>query len=556
MGSINFIPGTTVTSAWLNDVDSKVFGDTNKLISLKNELFGVVGDGTTDDTDGIQAWLDYLVANSCVGYIPDGSYGFKGNRLTLDNGFTDKTFPIIWTGGANAVTFKRLNTANGPFLQVTNGTATSGSGKYWKGGYFGGFTIDQNGQATSSGQHGVVLRGVEKTVFGRIVGNGLGGSTVYIPPALYGGTNPDPYAVYGCDFESIEGINNKLYAFQNDNYVGFNLCTVRQLRVVGCETGGFFGFGAANKVLSASMGSVKGWAFDDGTDGGATGGSPSRFYIGSAELDDVQYGIRLNKTTIFTIGEGVRFVHRYNFSALNPGEGYWPRKAMQFAGGSGPNVSMVTGKLWHRVEAGGAKINMGTFLDFSSNGNSTDIEIDQRVSDNAGFGFTDTDLYSNVLSIVTCYLKQDGYKILDQRKKHYVKTNATVATTVANSGFGVTKTQFPTEVKDDMSLWNGADTATIKSPGQYRVFGKICLATGAVGTRVRMGVMVNGTMSGERYMYSQIATAQHYELDDILTLNAGDTVSITADQNTATASIAVSAPTSVGVDNYLMITLL
>lgn len=513
--------------------------------------FGCDNTGATNTTSGLLSFYNACIDSGKKGFIPAGSYLVTAGVLVFDNGFVEKANMHVETAGENHVTFLRADSTNSPMLYWKNGTASSGVGQYWIGGYHGGITISQNSKTTSSGQHGVALTGVWGMRFGWIRVEDNGGSAVYIPPALYGGSNPDPYAVTACKFDAIEANRCKLYALQNDNYVGLNFCTVGYLRAINTEAGGWYGFGAANTIEKVSMGSCKGWAFDDGCALANTGGSPSRFAVREAELDDVQYGFRLNKASLVEIAQ-TRFVHRYNFSALNPSGGYWPRKVIQMAGGTAPSVNGISADFTHRIEAGGLKADMGAFVDGSSNGNVTNVRIAQRVIDNAGFGFSDTDLFTGLSSLATVDLRRDGYRIADQMKKQYVRAEATVSTTIANTGFTSTKIQFPTEVADGLSRWNGADTFTASFAGPYRVKARIALTLSAAGKQVRMAWMVNSSAAAHKTMYSQGTGVQYYELDDIVTLAAGDTLWLSADQNDV-ASKTLSAPINIGIDNHVLI---
>jgi len=85
MTSTVYSPGTVITSAWLNDVDNRVYED---IINIKNAPFNAVGDGVADDTAAITAAI--LAAAILAGtganrtvYFPCGIYKTTGNH-TID----------------------------------------------------------------------------------------------------------------------------------------------------------------------------------------------------------------------------------------------------------------------------------------------------------------------------------------------------------------------------------------------------------------------------------------------------------------------------------------
>lgn len=84
MASTDFVTGTTITSAWANDVDEGIYqvnssisgatprtllSKTADIVSVKD--FGAVGDGVTDDTAAIQAAFDSFSGNKpIIVYFP------------------------------------------------------------------------------------------------------------------------------------------------------------------------------------------------------------------------------------------------------------------------------------------------------------------------------------------------------------------------------------------------------------------------------------------------------------------------------------------------------
>lgn len=513
------------------------------------EEFGVVGDGVANDTAGMVAFFNHCIATGAPGHINKGTYLIQAGQLVFDNGGVDKGWPEITTDGHDFVTFKRLDATNAPMITFTNAIQLTQVGKYWNGGCLGGITFDQNNQAKASNQHGISMRGVWATKMGWMRFISMGGSGIYLPEQLFGGTNPDPYAVTFCVFEGVQGNFCDRYAFENRNFVGFNNCEILVLRVIQCELGGLFGFGSNNIVRTASMGTVKGWAFDDGNELLNTGGSSNRFYLEMAELDDVQNGFKLNKTQLSIIN-GVRFVHRYNFSILNPSQGYWPRTAISICGGTAPIAAQLIFRLTHRIEPGGTKLDLGKFLDLHNAGGSIiSTQIEQRIIDNAGLSITNADLFSNFNINSRVLLTRDDVPINDAS----IKVAATVrsATTVAvpETGYGAigSKITFATEIYDAGNYYSTADSwFVVPYEGLYRLSGRICL-TMAVGTRVRLGFSVDSGGSlivvANSTQYQVNVGAQHYAINQTVFLSAGDKVFLVADQNTG-APVNLSAPIS------------
>lgn len=513
--------------------------------------FGADNTGATNATTALKNFFDHCIATGKPGHIPAGSYLVTAGVLAFDNGFTDQLWPDITTDGHAAVVLKRADATDAAMIALTNGTATSAIGKYWKGGSLGGMTFEQNGKATAASQHGLLLRGVYGVRFGWMRADDMGGSCVAIPALLYGGTNPDPYAVSMCEFEGVEANRCKRFAIENRNYVGMTGCAIRNLRGILCELGGWYGLGAGNRCDIISMGSVKGWVLDDGASVAATGGSPSRITIGLAELDDVQNGIRLNRMLLFKAAH-IRFVARYNASALNAGEGYWPRIGISIAGGAVPSVGDVDIDAIWRIEAGGVKADLGVFTNFHSVA-SNNISIQNRILDNAGFGFSDSDLYANRLADGAQFMTSSGRVVLDDRIKVAAVVRSSISDTVPNTGFGTAaaKIAFATKVYDKGGYYNTANSwFTVPFSGLYRVSARICL-TVAVGIRCRMAFAtdVGGVLTthANNNGYQANAGAQHYELNGIVSLIAGQRLFLMADQNTA-APVNLSAPISVAAD--------
>lgn len=512
-----------------NTVQAKLRESTNAVSD-----FGADNTGAVNATAALLNFFNFCISTGTRGHIPAGDYLVSAGALAFDNGFTKKLWPDITTDGFGAVRFLRADATNAPMISITNGTASSGVARTWLGGSLGGITFDQNGKSTGASQHGLLLRGIVGTKFGYMRANNNGGSCIHIEQKLYGGSNPDPYNISSCYFEAAEANRCGGAAFYNDNFVGFAGNTINYVRAIENQNGAFFGFGAGNRVNVMSVGSCAGWALGNPTAG--TGGTASRFSLGNAELDDVQYGIDIRRVSASDFGT-VRFVHRYNFGPLNPAGGYWPRIAVQ--AGTVASVSMLNLNIIDRIEAGGAKVNMGQLFDFGSAGGLlVDVVVRRQILDNAGFGFVVGDYYTNfnANSRVT-YTDIYGHPIIDGRTKTTGVARAATTFAVPSGGFtGAGNTvQYGTQLADAAEAYNPATwTYTCRSPGQYRIAASIVLAV-AVGTRIRLAIMVNGSATTARYYYATTANAQAYEIDAVLHLLAGAQITINADQNSGVA---------------------
>jgi hypothetical protein len=519
-------------------------------VSVKD--FGAVGDGVADDTVALLNFFTHCINTGTPGHISAGSYLVTAGVLAFDNGFTNKAWPHITTDGYQVVTFLRADATNAPMITLSNGTITSTTSRYWMGGFLGGLTFSQNGQATASNQHGLSLRGVWGANFGWLKADNLGGSCVHIPQSLFGGTNPDPAAVGFCKFDGIEANYCSRYAIENVNFVGFSGNHIKNLRAVENTLGGWFGFGSSNRVDLVSAGNVRGWMFDDGCSAGAAGGSASRISIGLAELDNVENGFRLNRTNNMTM-EGVRFVHRFNTSP-NTGGNYWPRKALEAGAGTTPNVAQIEGDFFHRIEAGGVLGDRGEVFDLSNAGaNVVAFDFNNRIADNGALGVTDADLFTNVAASSYGVIRRDVRPVKDNRVLVGCKMAGAAAQVIPSVGYGTAAAKIPfgTLIYDRGSYWNTTNNWFVAPYARlYRIKVVFALNT-TVGTLVRIGVLqdIGGALSrlAQTYQYQAVAGIQHYRLDEVVSVEEGGRIFIDASSATG-ATVVTSSGLSAVID--------
>ena len=96
--------------------------------------FGADNTGATNATTALLNFFNHCINTGASGHIGAGTYLVTAGVLAFDNGFTNKLWPDIATDGYGAVTFKRGDATNAPMISITNGTATSGVDRTWKGG--------------------------------------------------------------------------------------------------------------------------------------------------------------------------------------------------------------------------------------------------------------------------------------------------------------------------------------------------------------------------------------------------------------------------------------
>lgn len=511
--------------------------------AVNTDMFGCDKTGATNTTARLLAFFRFCIATGCRGHIMAGTYLVDEGVLVFDTGGTaNKPWPFITTDGHLAVTLKGSGLTDAPILSLSNGAQSSPVGSYWRGGCLGGLTFASAYGGAYGNRHGLSLQGCWGIRFGYLAASNLSGSTVVIPRALLGGNNPDPYGVLFCNFEAIEGNFNKGWAFENRNYLGFNANHITFFRSIQNFQGGWYGFGTGNTIVLASEAGSAGWAFDDGDAADATGGANLRFVVEQAELDNPQNGIRINRCTNFEF-RAVRFNHRYNAGGRNPGEGYWPRTAMAFAGGVSPSIFMGRITAIHRIEAGGTKADMGVLLNLGGSPAVNDVDIDHYVQDNAGLGFTDKDYFASTNTTAQYVVRSRGRVVFDSRARPNVILTGTTAVSIPNSGYGTASAKVIFPNKRPASDFAGAYDAangwyTVPYGGIYRMSGSILLAA-ASGTRVRLGLMAmrSGTplLIVSRTFYAASANAQSYGFDESFDLLTGDQVFLVADQNTAAA---------------------
>jgi hypothetical protein len=86
---------------------------------LSPQMFGAVGDGTTDDTAAVALWWTYISTHNVEGYVPAGTYKLVG-QVTWDIGATNRTKGVKVTGAGPRLAVFSLTTTSSPALLITN----------------------------------------------------------------------------------------------------------------------------------------------------------------------------------------------------------------------------------------------------------------------------------------------------------------------------------------------------------------------------------------------------------------------------------------------------
>lgn len=474
------------------------------------------------------------VTTGCDGVIPPGTYKLTPGVLIFNNGFTNMAWPNIRTGGYRQTIFlvDPATATNNPILTWSNGTATGTSGNFWYGGSHGGLTISDQTGATAGNRHGISLTGIWGCHFGYIRGLTLTGNVINVPLNLYGGGDPDPYAVNLCNFDAVEAFFCVGAAINNLNYVGMNGCTVTNL-FVATSGGGWIGLGAQNTCVNASMEAMAGYCFDDGCFAADTGGEASKFTLINGELDNCEYCFRYNICLTMNI-LACRIIHRYQ-TAPNVAATYWPAIAVQFGAGTTPNIQQVNMQLTHRLEAGGTHANIGTWVDFANAGGVvTGVTVDNALDNESAIAIVDTDYYSNYNTNTLATVTVLGRRIIDTQVKNFTAAYGNGTTAVPNAGYGTAaaKILFPVEQYDEDSCY-ATSQYTAPWTGQYEFRVRLRL-TMASGSSLRLGILdtTGPTALADATFYAASSATQSYELTGVVTLTAGDVIYPMAQQST------------------------
>lgn len=502
---------------------------------------GVDPGGNANSTNGLRSFFDYCIDNLVDGLIPAGTYLVTPGGLAFDRGFVVRAWPNIATAGAYATVFKvdpatpNAPQYNKPLLKISNGTFP-GSGsvdRTWQGGRVGGLRFVDDTNHDAPDRHGIELRGISGAVFEHLRGDNLRGSTVHMDFKVIDGTNPDPYHVSGCEFGVVEGWYNAGRVIANDNHQGWNACSIGRVRAVLTAGGGIKGFGAGNQIDFMVLGSCGGWALDSGP---AEWGVLSNFTVGIVELDDAEFGLRVQAYENLRIAG--RIMHRHDVSLRKPVATYWPRRAVSLGEGTGGVASNVNLDLIHRVDGGGELDGLGSFTDFNGVGASL-VEIDLSVIANVGFAIPDARLVSNFAPSGSASIRvaRSGKTILRSKQRRAAYVNATDSSQIGNTyGGAASVVSMPTIRYDESVDYDTRNSGfTVAWSGKIKFASQFFFATSAPGGFVRFYALIErgGTYSTALFarQYTTSTNAERFALAGEFEVLAGDVVHLGADTN-------------------------
>jgi ketosteroid isomerase-like protein len=224
MATTNFVDRETViVSSWLNDVDENIYtagaGPTSRTVKQKfTELinakdFGVVADGTTDDTTAMTAAVTYIKANGGILFLPPGTIRCRNIQM----GAGTKSWAIIGAG-KRATVLEHLD-GNGTFL---NGAASS------VGYCLKGFTINckHSVYAHASANHGIAIVDTSNVLIEDVHITDWKNAAVLIYA-----TNPATHKNCVLNRVSADGLGNAANGmlFAEVDYCGYTGCSITGL---------------------------------------------------------------------------------------------------------------------------------------------------------------------------------------------------------------------------------------------------------------------------------------------------------------------------------------
>lgn len=271
-----FVDYTTpaVSAAWLNGMQTKI----DEVTSLRD--FDVAGDGVTDDTAGIQAFLDYLADNGGYGFIPIGTYMFT-SALVLTN--PANGFVLSGAGNGSVLMQRTLTDVTALSIVAPHDTLMQN------------FRIDCGYSVTGHASHGISMRNAQNVTV----------NNVYVYEHLNAAmlTFVNTQDTYGnCHFinctSDSQGYGNNGFLHEGMLHSSIQNCRVLALDPAGSPCAGLQlkNLCKFSYILGGYAEECKGGAVMGG-DGSGAGEGPFNCYIRGVTTKDCWDGILVGKTT-------------------------------------------------------------------------------------------------------------------------------------------------------------------------------------------------------------------------------------------------------------------
>lgn len=333
-----------------------------------------------DDTDAIQAALDFARETPCVLFFPEPRYLIH-RTLTIENpGGTRASAPTL-RGRGSEFTSLEFRGAKGPLFRIT-GVKKAGQ-------FLHDLTFEKlrlSGRGRDMDEHGIVMMGCYAPAIRNVSITGFGGDGIRVTGDLSIDANPDFtatifLAIEGCTISRIGGIG-----FRDDHPIGCPSVSIERSVFALCGTGGVL-LRSAGFMIDRSSFAGCGWSSEDtevnaegiGLQVLTPGASVSRGLVRACEFDaNRAEHLRIDNFSMARL-EDNRFIYndRHGAGFLCPpvGANLAPL---------GPNsvlTEIVIDGLFHRLDQPGQAI--GILWSNSANVDENSIEVRRVRTTNA-----------------------------------------------------------------------------------------------------------------------------------------------------------------------------
>ena len=334
--------------------------------------YGAIGDGTTNDTVAIQAFLTSL-QDGGLGYWGNASYLVDEGTLLLQpsSSVADTIGPTI----LGHATFIASGHADAPILQIKNPDET-GTFAFYRNGDMGQISFI-DGVGSGVARHGVEISGLFNWK-GTIEGTNLHGAVIHVPLRVTPGIS-DNYEVFGCSFAvTNKGSTN---AVLNENFVD-GAVSLSYLNTVSGSHGYQSSGAQVLKLSNLSIGTNSGYGLYF-----LAGQTGNRVTIDGGELDTCALGgLYVDAMTDFNI-RNLRITMR---NGAETGNVTWPANGMIIIGSSGIVSDGYIDAIC-RFSDGITLLNIAPAIDCTSSSGIVNLTVNLTISDQTTGGVLPTD---------------------------------------------------------------------------------------------------------------------------------------------------------------------